>query len=58
MKVSIDLPPDVVAAIESYINTNWTDGQPSRLGALNAVAFIGERIAAIYAAQRPSHKES
>jgi hypothetical protein len=46
---AIELPSELVAAIEKYLNTDWRD--PSKLGALNAVAFIGESVAAIYGAQ-------
>ncbi len=50
--VVIELPREVVSAIEDYLNTDWSDGRdPSRLGAVNAVAFIGERVAAIYASR-------
>jgi len=51
MSTSITLPDDLVAAIDAYLDTDWTDGRdgrdPSKLGALNAVAYIGERIASI-----------
>jgi hypothetical protein len=53
--MKIDLPPDVVRAIEAYNATNWDGGSaasPDSLAALNAVAFIGERVAAICKAKR------
>ena len=53
----ITLPPNLISAIESYLDTNWDDGRdPSKLGALNAVSYIGERVAAIWAHQRGKAK--
>lgn len=53
MSKTITLPDDLVAAIDSYLDTDWSDGRdPSRFGALNIVAFIGERVAAIYRESR------
>lgn len=49
----ITLPANLVDAIESYLSTPWSDGRdPSKIGALNAVAFIGERVAAIFSVKR------
>ena len=49
-EVWIALPADLVTEIERYLATGWRDGRdPSRLGALNAVAYIGESVAAIVA---------
>lgn len=49
-EVWIALPADLVAEIERYLATDWRDGRdPSRLGALNAVAHIGESVAEIIA---------
>lgn len=41
------LSPELVAAIEKYLDTDWGEG--ASIGALNAVAFIGELVAATYA---------
>lgn len=50
----IFLSADLVNAIERYARTNWKDGRdPSGIGALNAVAFIGERVAEIVMAPIP-----
>ena len=44
------LPKFIVDAARRYNATDWSDGRdPSKLGALNAVAFIGERVAALVA---------
>lgn len=49
----VTLPASLVAAIDDYNQTDWRDGRdPSRFGALNAVAFIGERVAALRATRR------
>lgn len=46
--VTIVLPYSLVKAIERYNQTLWSaKNDPSRLGALNAVAYIGEQVAAI-----------
>jgi len=43
---AIILPGHLVAAIDAYLDTDWTDGRdPSKIGALNAVSYIGERVA-------------
>jgi hypothetical protein len=48
-KLVITLPSDLADAIEHYSNTNWNDGRdPSKLGALNAVSYLGERLVALY----------
>jgi len=50
---SITLPKWLCEAIESYLDTDWKDGRdPSGFGAMNAVWYIGERIAAVYASCR------
>ena len=50
---TIDLPKQLCDAIEKYLDTNWSSGaDPSKFGALNAVAYIGERVVALYAATR------
>jgi len=49
----ITLPASLARAIEDYLDTDWDSGpDPSKLGALNSVSFIGERVAAIYAFRR------
>lgn len=54
----VRLPPDVVEAIDHYISTDWKDGRdPSKLGALNAVAHIGERVVAVVCAERARREE-
>jgi len=46
---SITLPNDLADAIEKYLATDYNDGRdPSKLGALNAVSYIGERLVALY----------
>jgi hypothetical protein len=53
MDIMITIPAELVAAVDNYLDTDWEDGRdPTKLGALNAVAYIGERIAAIRAAHR------
>lgn len=57
--MKIDIPDYLVDAIDKYVNTDWKDGRdPSKLGALNAVAYIGERLVAELSAARkaPSAK--
>lgn len=49
----IDIPDDLVEAIDNYLTTDWKDGRdPSKLGALNAVAYIGGRLVAELLAAR------
>jgi len=48
VSAAIVLAPDVVTAIEKYITTDWASCDPSKIGALNAVAYIGERVVALY----------
>jgi hypothetical protein len=49
----VTLPADLIRAIDKYLCTPWSDGRdPSKLGALNAVAFIGERLVAVVATHR------
>lgn len=46
--VPIILPGYLVAAIDAYLDTDWSDGRdPSKFGAFNAVSYIGEQIAFI-----------
>ncbi len=50
---AIALPPELVDAIERYIETDWSKkNDPSRLGGLNAVAYLGERLVALYQQRR------
>jgi hypothetical protein len=50
---SFGIDAELGAKIAAYLDTDWSDGRdPSKFGALNAVSYIGERIAAIYAARR------
>lgn len=54
----VRLPPDVVEAIERYVSIDWKDGRdPSKFGALNAVAHIGERVVAVVCAERARREE-
>lgn len=49
----VALPSHVVDAIHKYLDTSWGDGRdPSKLGALNAVAFIGEQVVELIRANR------
>lgn len=49
----LEVPADLVRAIDAYIDGDWSkQADPSRFGALNAVAYIGERIAAMRKATR------
>lgn len=48
----ITLDAGLVAAIESYVDTDWKACDPSKLGALNASSYIGERVTAIYLAKK------
>ena len=50
--MKIDLPSELVVAIDRYLDTDWSNCDPSKLGALNAVAYIGERVTAIVAARQ------
>lgn len=46
--MKLDIPDDLIDAVNKYVTTNWKDGRdPSKLGALNAVAYIGERLTAV-----------
>lgn len=50
---TIELPRWLCDAIEAYIDADWRDGRdPSGFGGMNAVGYIGERVAAIYASTR------
>lgn len=49
----ITLPAELVEAIEKYNETDWPIGG---IASLNAVAFIGERVAAIVAVKSRSGK--
>lgn len=54
--MKIDIPDDLIETVDKYLSTDWKDGRdPSRYGALNAVAYIGERLVAVVsdARQRP-----
>ncbi len=51
--MKIDISDDLVKVINEYVNTDWKDGRdPSKFGALNAVAYIGERLVAELLAAR------
>lgn len=51
--MKIDISDYLVDAIDKYVTTSWKDGRdPSKLGALNAVAYIGERLVAELAEAR------
>ncbi len=51
--MTIDIPDDLVAEIDAYLDADWSiKRDPSKFGALNAVAHIGERMAAIRADMR------
>ncbi len=51
--MKIDIPDYLIDAIDKYASTDWKDGRdPSKLGALNAVAYIGERLVTELAAAR------
>jgi hypothetical protein len=46
---TIELPAALVQDIENYLDADWSDGRdPSGVGVLNAVAYIGERVAALW----------
>lgn len=57
MSKRIELTDDLVEAIRRYLETDWNRGDPSRLGALNAVAYIGEKVVVIYARALKSESE-
>jgi hypothetical protein len=42
--MKIDIPDYLVNAIDKYVATDWKGRDPSKIGALNAVAYIGERL--------------
>jgi hypothetical protein len=48
---TIELDLELVRAIEHYLSTEWKTGR-GQLGALNAVAYIGERVIATYQAKK------
>ncbi len=51
--IKMTIPANLVNAIDGYLDTDWNDGRdPGKIGALNAVSYIGEQIAAIRAATR------
>lgn len=51
--MKIDIPDYLIDAIDKYASTDWKDGRdPSKIGALNAVAYIGERLVAELSAAR------
>jgi hypothetical protein len=52
--IVIELPSDVVRAIDAYLDTDWRSCDS--IAPLNAVAFIGERVAAIRKTSRRRHK--
>lgn len=55
----ITLQPYLVEAIAKYNATDWSDGRdPSKLGALNAVAYIGEHVAAHVKLHQPRKRRS
>lgn len=44
----VTLPEDLARAVDNYLTADWSKARdPSRMGALNAVAYIGERVAAL-----------
>ncbi len=53
--MKIEISNELIAAINDYTARDWKSGQdPSKLGALNAVAYIGERLVAEVSAARRS----
>jgi len=46
--LTITLPSELADAIDDYLVTDWASRDPSKLGALNAVSYIGERLVGIY----------
>jgi hypothetical protein len=47
--LTLSISSELADAIEHYVETDWGDGRDlSKLGALNAVSYIGERIVALY----------
>jgi hypothetical protein len=52
----VTLPSHIVDALENYVSTSWGDGRdPSKIGALNAVCWIGEQLVAVYAVAKSKH---
>jgi hypothetical protein len=45
---TLSLPKNLCEQIDKYLNTRWSSGPSSNIGALNAAAYIGERIIALY----------
>jgi hypothetical protein len=43
----LTISSELADAIEHYVNTDWSE-DPSKIGALNAVSYIGEQIVALY----------
>lgn len=51
--MKINIPDYLIDAIDKYVGTNWKDGRdPSKLGALNAVSYIGEHLVAVVSAAK------
>jgi hypothetical protein len=49
----VRLPANLVRTIDAYLDADWSEKRdPSKIGALNAIAYIGERVAAIRKANR------
>lgn len=46
--LTIVLPNDLAESIEKYLATDWNGQTPIEFGALNAVAYIGERLVDLY----------
>jgi len=50
-ELQLSLPKSLTDAIDAYVATDWRGGcDPSGYGSVNAVAYIGERISALYVA--------
>lgn len=50
--MKLDIPDELIKSIDDYLARDWKSTDPSKFGALNAVAYIGERMVATLAAAR------
>jgi hypothetical protein len=45
--LEVTIPGHLVESVEKYVATDWAKVDPSKFGALNAVAYIGEQLATL-----------
>lgn len=52
----LSLTPGVARAIDAYLDRGWSSSEIDRIGAMNDVSYIGERVASLYRAARLAKK--